>query len=528
MNTRFKSLLALLLVAALFLTLFAACGQSEEPAPTGGDETGSPAGNETGNGQNGEIDYGDEDDDELVTIEFWCFDDYGKGQDHHDRIEAALNALTEPQGLHVNITYLSFGDWTTKVQLSIGGGERIDVMSLGVGTNTVANLRANGMLSDITDELTEFAPEALESVQNILAPYTYEDRIYGLPTFRSGGLLSYQYLVMNKEVLDELGLTEFAQNMESWSEFEQILAAVTERYSSEGWYAMSPYTTSLVAPQIVNGDKFSDIEIYDSLGDSAAVIYNKDGQIGLRQAQPGYEYACQLGQSWFDKGYIYPDGLYSDNQGDPLMKEKIVFCIPCGSELGVEETKAENYGYEVVCKQYTTPTLSTGSVNFWGCGVPSTCEDKEAAVRFVNLLYTDADVMNVLVHGEEGVDYEVEDGTAVRYEDAFYNGNFVFGNNLITWPLALNGADFHERVREANENVELSPYFGFVIDTSELALTISQITTVNDQYAKTIQCGAYTEALYQEYLSKLEAAGVQDYLDAVQTQLDAWVAQQGG
>ena len=36
----------------------------------------------------------------------------------------------------------------------------------------------------------------------------------------------------------------------------------------------------------------------------------------------------------------------------------------------------------------------------------------------------------------------------------------------------------------------------------------------------------YTEELYQEYVSKLETAGVYDYIEAVQAQIDAWVAAQ--
>lgn len=53
---------------------------------------------------------------------------------------------------------------------------------------------------------------------------------------------------------------------------------------------------------------------------------------------------------------------------------------------------------------------------------------------------------------------------------------------------------------------------------------VSQISAVTDQYQQTLQCGGYTPELYQEYLSKLDTAGVQDYLAAVQTQLDAWIA----
>ena len=57
-------------------------------------------------------------------------------------------------------------------------------------------------------------------------------------------------------------------------------------------------------------------------------------------------------------------------------------------------------------------------------------------------------------------------------------------------------------------------------------LVMSQISAVTDQYKCAIQCGGYTEESYQEYLAKLETAGVQDYLNAVQAQLDAWLAEQ--
>ena len=131
--------------------------------------------------------------------------------------------------------------------------------------------------------------------------------------------------------------------------------------------------------------------------------------------------------------------------------------------------------------------------------------------------------MNLLVRGEENVDYTVENGEATRIENQYFGADYICGNNTLLIPLAGNGADYYERVKEMNASAELSPYLGFALNlTDDMNLQISQISAVTDQYRQTIQCGGYTEEMYQEYLEKLEVAGVYDYLDAVAQQVTAW------
>ena len=74
------------------------------------------------------------------------------------------------------------------------------------------------------------------------------------------------------------------------------------------------------------------------------------------------------------------------------------------------------------------------------------------------------------------------------------------------------------------QQAEVSPYLGFAVDTTELDNEIAAITAVNDQYTYNLGSGLYTDEMYADYLAKLESAGLQAYLDAFQTQLDAWVA----
>ena len=127
--------------------------------------------------------------------------------------------------------------------------------------------------------------------------------------------------------------------------------------------------------------------------------------------------------------------------------------------------------------------------------------------------------------GVEGVDYEVMDGQAKYGDDPCYNqDDFVIGDNTLLLPVYGNGADFYDKVKEDIASAEISRYRGFVLDYSELNDYVSQIGAVNDQYNGAISTGSYTQELMDEYIEKLNTAGIHEYVEGIQKQLDAWLA----
>ena len=497
-----KAILALLLVAALMLTLFAACGTSEEPS----DNSGAPI----------------IEDDETTEIKMILFDFNSSGIDHADRITEAVNALTVPEiNVSADITFMSMGDFVSKVQMTIAGGEQVDLLSA-CTANNASTLYQAGMLMEVGELLETYAPEALNVVGDYITCYTYDGGVYGLPTYRN--LLTCRWIIMNQDVLDELGLTEKADSMTTWSEFEEILQAVKDNKTDAGMYPIISNTGTVWQGALFSSDTLN-TEAYDTLGDNVYSVYtDQDGTVSLLPGQDSWVYANELAASWNEKGYIYPDSIYNVTlSGNDLMNQGVTFSLICSSEFGVE--KSTNYSVPIYAKQISEPLLSTSSLTTWGMGVPVTAEEPEAACKFLNMLYTNADLMNVLVNGQQDVDYELVDGQVSYIENGYRGGNFVFGNNLLLTPSLGQGADFNEVVAEQMKTMQSSAYLGFTIDTSELELPISQISAVNDQYRTSLCGGEYNEATYNEYIEKLETAGVQEYLDAVQTQLDAWLAQ---
>lgn len=514
-----KVIISLVLVVALICALFVACA----PADQTGQNNDKPVNNPSTSDNNSDNTVGDSDqqDEEVVTIKMIANDFQLRGMDHGERINKAINALTIPAiNVAVEVTFLGSGDYAAKVQTAIAGGEQIDVLTADF-MHSVNTLYQKGMVMDITDQLSEFAPEALAVVGDEIAPYIYDGRTFGLPVHRN--LLTCRWLVMNKNVLEEIGMLEKAENLTTWSEFEEILAVVKDKKISEGMYPILANSGSIFQGALFTSDDIL-TNPYDTLGSNASVVYtDQEGHVSLLQAEDAYVYANKLGASWDDKGYVYPDSKINTTlSGNDLLNQGVGFSLVCNSEFGI--AGSSNYSFPIVAQQVSDYMLTTGSLTNCGMAVPITSEEPEAACKFLNMLYTNPELMDIFVYGEEGVDYEIVDGQVSTLENGYVGGNFIFGNCLLLTPSLGQGADFNEVVAQKMASSATSRYLGFTVNNAELELVISQLSAVNDQYASSMTNGDFTDSLHSEYIEKLKTAGVQDYLDAVQTQLDAWLA----
>ena len=177
--------------------------------------------------------------------------------------------------------------------------------------------------------------------------------------------------------------------------------------------------------------------------------------------------------------------------------------------------------------------------------IPSTCENPEKTFEFLNYLYADNGLANLLTNGLEGVSYQVvEKGEksgqeVVRYADGIDAANspytmplHVFGDKLnvaVYEPMTL---DYYTMATEFNENLpadRVSKTLGFVFNGESVATEVSAIDTVVAQYAGIIAAGAQDPAeVLPKFLEDLNAAGIDKVVAEKQTQLDAWLAEQAG
>lgn len=522
MMRKSKRLLLVLIILSVAVLSFAGCVQQEPSQTT---RPSSPSGTQPPGTEKPTTAPIPED---PTEIDFFIYDLRGFGA-NAGPIEALVNELTkESVNVTAKFTWLGAADYVTQLGLAIGGNEPYDLCTImpRPGAN-FTTLSSNGQLTDITDLLPEYGAEMLDLTADYIGAYKIEGRTYGVPTLRN--YASSVYIVMRKDILDQIGMTEKARNMKTFTEFTEILKAVDEKTDVPpiaGNKNIS-YQTGMISGE----DSFDQTILFDNMSDLINVVFTDgDGKISLLPENELFKKQMLRVKGWYDAGLVYKDSMITEEHVDTLMKGGVTFSSIQTSEIGVENAKREATGYELVVVEIATNVLSSNFINKFGTGVPITADEPEAAVAWLNELYTDPRVENLLVWGEEGVDYVVNNGEADYPPNIdaksvrFHQADFVYGNFFNAHPWKGNGADFRQRAMDALKAAPVSPYLGFTPDMAELANQIAAITAVNDTYTPRIYTGAFSETDYTEYIAALKTAGVEEYLAEIQEQLDAWIA----
>ena len=532
--------LSIVLASLMAVSMVTACGNAEDVnknQQTAGDTTGASDAEDTG-----DVADDEDDDEEMKTVELYSVDMDG-GSDITEVAEK-VNEITEDKiGVHVNFNMLDFGSYLQQVGLKMAGNERMDLMLVTPAPpTTFTSLVSQNQLMDINSMLDEYAPGIKENMGDFLNGTKIGDSIYAVGV--ECGFATNAYVIMRKDILDELGLTEKAQNLSSWSEYEEILDAVYQA-NQNGSLPEDLRTTACVSNSNSNGgilplgsfyageDSFADAYGTDVLGDAYGIISTDEATDTVAPYYESEEYykMLEMVNNWYKKGYVYKDAALTENNGDVLMKDGVTFSTIITGQVGAENARKSTTGYDVVAAQIVSVLMGSSVTQTFALGVPITAEEPEAAVEVMNLLYTDADIQNLLVWGIEGKDYTLNDaGEAVKTENATYSSHmFLWGNGLLSYPAEGQGGDYMERLKAADDAAPISKYLGFSADVSGIANELTAVNNVINQYRATIESGSSTDlkADYDTYCQAMKDAGIDKIISTYQEQLNEWFANQG-
>ena len=249
--------------------------------------------------------------------------------------------------------------------------------------------------------------------------------------------------------LRTLALLEDAQNIQSLADYDKILEAVS---TSEKWSTLSGIVPSDAAGTCLGlggfylaTDSFADATCYDQLGDLNKIIsINPDGSdptVVNNFATEEYRAIYDQMHEWYEKGYVYKDSTTNQEQAEQLVKSNVAFSYFSQSEIGIESSKEQACGMPMTCVLVKTPPISTSNCTKFVWAVPSSATEPEAAVKMLNLMYTDERIANLLAWGIEDVNYVMGDdgmATFVEGEDAnnaaYHTVDFLYGNQFLVHP----------------------------------------------------------------------------------------------
>ncbi len=452
---------------------------------------------------------------------------YGYDDKDIKMVEDAVNAITEPAiGVHVTFLTVPIANMSTKLELMVAGGEQMDLVQTGLLT-TPNNLAASGLLTPLTDLLAK--SEVLTSLAgDLLGACTVQGEIYAYPANLYPGVnvsfiydsdLAAQYNIKMPERITSEADWEYI--------FDQVLASGMPQYGITTGDGVNVEWT-------LGAD-------YDALGDSA---YNSYGVVmGMETgtkvenwyATETYKKQCEMKRKWYEKGYVLPDSISNGYTVRDSMSQGTVFgyVTQIGTGTSVAYWSAQT-GKTLASIPISDVSITASGVVNLSWGISSTCERPEKVIEFLELLYTDAELANLISYGIEGTHYITQEGSKIiKYPDGIDSmsvgyGSFIgpFGDSTQIYYREPLTDQFVTTIPNFGlGKAKVSQYMGYTFDTSKVQTELTAVNAVISQYAPSLACGIVdTEKTISEFLSALTTAGIDKVIAENQAQLDAFIA----
>ena len=510
-----KKILAILMATLTVGSLLSGCG-------------GAQSGDATGKQESSKQESSDSEEPAEIVFAYMTQNNIPESSEL-ERIQNLINDYTVDKiNTKVKLVLFSNSDYMNQVNLMLASGEQLDLFQA-YNTSHLKYIQ-DGTALDITEYLDSDLKETTETLYDgFLAPTTVEGKTYGILNMGSNyvpGGFTYR-----EDITEELGID--MSQVTKPEDLTAVFAKVKEAYPD----------MTIIDPNRANAlfeSYLGKIDKIDPLGDNIAssvsgVAYQDNATVVDIYETTDFKELCELTRSWFEAGYYASDAATTTATTAELLMSGNCFGTFCG--LGnpkIAQQYTNNYGHPFENVQISDSMIWSGNGGAWM--VNSGCKDPSAACKFMNLLYTDAYVDNLLVYGEEGVDYKLdENGCAVApngYTDlnsVAYTDNmnyYFWGNKWLTYPVVggLYGEE-KETNKQQNYDGDHSNYYGFLYDYSDKEAEYTACLNIVEEYKKSLWVGAAdVDTTLAEMTKRLKAAGMDDLIQAKQEQLDAWMS----
>lgn len=443
-----------------------------------------------------------------------------------DMVQEAINQITEEKiGVEVELLCIDFASWSDQLNLLLTDGS-VDLFNC-CFMSPVSTYVDSGAIASLDELLDTYGTGIKECLGEYLESGRFDGNIYGVP--KVDAYSNRPCVVMDAEICDELGIVP--DDIHNFDDLTEVAHKVKEAHPELA-----------IFPTGTNGDFLGPIG-FDPLGTAGNNIFggliladNNLEVVNVFETQQ-FEKMLEYTNTWMKEGLFVNDPMNSQDGAVAYVSNRQAFCyLGGGFDPAVAAEVQQNncgmrlYGSELADVNYAT----TDSVSGMMWCIPALSEHQEAAMKFLNELYVNVDLANLVCSGIEGVHYvKNEDGTIDFAEglDAFNTGwpsgmGTFWPNITITMPWAPNPPSYYQSWIDSNEKATLSPAMGFTFNPANVTDEIAACTNVVSQYYNTIVLGLDdTESLLEQFREELHDAGIDAIIEEKQAQLDAWAAE---
>lgn len=438
-------------------------------------------------------------------------------------VEERINAITIPAiNCKVKIVNYHIADHATKVMLSVAGGEKLDIINTGLTTSLSAFV-ADGVVQPLDQLLAERGQRLLGKAGDLLKATSVNGRIYAVGSnlypSKANGIgynleMAQRYGLEVPQRMTLQTLTEFGYKLKQANP-ELYLATIGDGYLTifDVFYFCEAF----------GGDLNYGV-IFDPLNNTRIVnVYESEA----------YANYCRTMKVWNDNGLIPKDSLTNGQNGQNAFNAGGFFfqqmnISPHGEQIAIK--KGLDFTEKLVA---TTPNvLSTSSIQEYAWGISSVSERPDKAMDFLNLLYDNAELANLLNNGIEGMHYEKVSENIIRYpagvdgDDVGYGRIFsMYGDTRQVYQFEPATESFYDDLQTFTQEAKPIKTLGYAFDTKPVATEIAAVNSIVQEFRPFIECGVAqdVESALQDFNTALKLAGIDKVIAENQRQLDIWL-----
>lgn len=446
-------------------------------------------------------------------------------------VREALNEISREK-IGVELEMQFFTD--DQLQLSINSGNTFDIYFTCSWYNNTNQAVSKGLFANIDGKVQEYAPGLWNSMSEDVwkLAYASDGCLYTIPCKKDYAMMNF--LTYPSEVAAELGF-EIPDRIEAWDDLTDFLVAWKETMADNEY----PYLCGGSARGVESSFDFIDRTsmIGCVFGTTEVVTVFEDPAVMER-----YRTLAK----WMEMGLINPDAAQLTETAIDSKKMKIdsVQAWP-----GYDYSVGNGYPTAMTC--YFGPHLSVdgvqGSMNALSKALENDPEKMEAALKLIELCHIDQLYADTLRYGVKGYhwDYVTEEqnpacaGGVLRTQ--------VGNDNYTPWAFAMP-ANFETSIavsqdqvdgkanppvfeqydmyfEEVRNNAKVSAMKGFTMNTEAWTQNLAEMSAIKDEYYKNFASGTICiDDCYDEFIAKMNAAGLQEMIADAQEQLDNWLA----
>ncbi|MFB9276534.1 ABC transporter substrate-binding protein [Cohnella cellulosilytica] len=523
-------LLAVILVMMLVLQACAGGGNeaaspsASEPAPS------SPASSESSSEPSPEP-SGQKLEPYEVSIVY-----FGTPQADDALVEEKLNEFfKEKINATVKLMPIASSDYKNRTELMMNTGEKMDLVFTASWLNFFGNV-SKGAFLELDDLLEQYGQGIKERLNPLyLEAPRMKGKLYAIPTNKE--ITQGKAFTFRKDIVDKYQIP--IETIKQTTDLEPWLDKIKKEepdfipyyvdggsgnfgggfmmYETRGNYRPIGPTLAKQPMFLLDYTSTSDMKVKSVLDPEIVAINVEE---------------VEMFRDFYEKGYINSDAGTSTTLVGDLQKQGKIWVQSAtwkpGADIEFKINANNEYDYvsQVVEEPIVTTDLAAGSM----FSISRTSKDPDRAMMVLNYLHTDPYVVNLIVNGIEGKHYnKVGDNRIEPIADSGYGGSALFwviGNQLINYLKPGQPDDLYESWERFNNEAKRFPLMGFVFDDSNVKNELTQMTAVVTEY-KSIYTGAVKNPtkLLEERNGKLKAAGIEKVQAELQSQIDAWWAE---